>query len=56
MFDQTSIQQAFFSVQENHGCAGVDGVSIERFVERLSENLMELRRELAERSYFPLPH
>lgn len=55
MFDHTSLRQAFLSVQENHGCAGVDGVTIERFAERLTDNLVVLRHELADESYRPLP-
>lgn len=55
MFDHTSLQQAFLSVQENHGCAGVDGVSIERFAESLTENLVALRHELVKQTYRPLP-
>lgn len=55
MFDFTSLHTAFESVKENHGCAGVDGETIERFEEDLAGNLQKLRQELAEQTYFPLP-
>ena len=54
-FDHTSILSAFKAVKDNHGCAGVDGVTIERFEENLPANLEKLRQELAGRTYSPLP-
>lgn len=55
MFDHAALQRAFLAVRDNHGCAGVDGVTIDKFGECLTENLVELRRELAAESYRPLP-
>jgi len=55
MLDHTSLHTAFQSVQENHGCAGVDGVTIGQFEEDLTGNLVRLRNELAGRTYRPLP-
>lgn len=55
LFDHASLQTAFESVRDNHGCAGVDGVTIQLFEQNLSVNLARLRTELNERTYFPLP-
>lgn len=55
MFTYTSLHTAFQTVKDNHGCPGVDGVTIERFQEDLVGNLQKLRQELEERTYFPLP-
>ena len=49
------LSSAFHSVKENHGCAGVDGVTIERFEENLDLNLAKLQDELERQNYFPLP-
>jgi group II intron reverse transcriptase/maturase len=49
------LSSAFHSVKENHGCAGVDGLTIERFEENLDMNLARLQDELGRRIYFPLP-
>lgn len=49
------LSSAFQHVKENHGCAGVDGVTIERFEEKLDLNLARLQDELERQIYFPLP-
>ena len=54
-FNLHSLGFAFQAVKENHGCAGVDGVTIERFEKRLNENLKTLEDELTRHTYFPLP-
>jgi len=41
-------------VKENRGCAGIDGVSLEEFAQRLNENLKQLKGELENKSYKPL--
>ncbi|MBU1615856.1 group II intron reverse transcriptase/maturase [bacterium] len=46
---------AWQRVKENHGCAGVDGVSIEKFEARLKRNLLNIQTELQNRNYQPLP-
>lgn len=51
----SSLSSAFQSVKENHGCAGVDGVTIERFEQNLHGNLRALQDGLARGTYFPLP-
>ncbi|MCF6155452.1 MAG: RNA-directed DNA polymerase [Candidatus Brocadia sp.] len=51
----TSRYSAFQAVKENHGCAGVDGVTIEQYEGNLDINLRIMQRELAEQTYSPLP-
>jgi len=53
--DFNSLSTAFQQVKENHGCAGVDGVTIEEFEVDLSKNLSELANELKYKQYPPLP-
>ena len=53
--NHSSFFSAFQHVKENHGCAGVDGVTIERFEENLDMNLARLLDELERQIYFPLP-
>lgn len=50
-----SISTAFLQVKENHGCAGVDGITIEEFEIDLPKNLSELANELKHKQYSPLP-
>lgn len=49
------LSSAFQHVKENHGCAGVDGVTIERFEKNLDLNLARLQDEVEKQIYFPLP-
>ncbi len=53
--DHNDLTAAFQSVKENHGCAGVDGVTIEAFEAGLKTNIGALEYELARSTYFPLP-
>ena len=53
--NHSSLSSAFQHVKENHGCAGVDGVTIERFEKNLDLNLARLQDELVRQTYFPLP-
>lgn len=55
MFTSAALLTAFGAVKDNHGCAGVDGVTIARFEEDLVGNLTALRDELTDKTYFPLP-
>ncbi len=54
-WDYNSLSTAFFQVKENHGCAGVDGVTIGEFENDLPKNLAMLENELRQKTYFPLP-
>jgi len=49
------LHQAFRKVRANRGAAGIDAVSINRFEQNLEENLVELSRNLLDRTYEPLP-
>lgn len=42
MLNVSTLYSAFQQVKENHGCAGVDGVTIEEFEEELSVNLLRI--------------
>ncbi|MDI6736617.1 MAG: group II intron reverse transcriptase/maturase [bacterium] len=59
LFEQVSscenLSTAWGRVKENHGCAGVDGVTIEGFEKRLERNLKRLQTDLRNKSYHPLP-
>lgn len=50
-----SLSNSFHVVKENHGCAGVDGVTIEQYEGNLDINLKILHNEIIEQTYFPLP-
>ena len=54
-FDYHSLSAAFQAVKTNHGCAGVDGVTIEKFNANLQNNLLLLEQEILSGTYFPLP-
>lgn len=53
--NHSSLSSAFQHVKENHGCASVDGVTIEHFEKKLDLNLARLQDELERQIYFPLP-
>lgn len=58
-FDQlcslASLLSAWVRVEESDGCAGIDGVTLERFADNLDAELQLLSRELADGTYRPLP-
>jgi group II intron reverse transcriptase/maturase len=49
------LKGAFEDVKANHGCAGVDRVTIGQFQSKLDANLLALQCELERGTYFPLP-
>ena len=55
IIDRHALNSAFQAVKTNHGCAGVDGVTIEKFGADISGNLRLLAQEIASDTYFPLP-
>ncbi len=55
MLNFPSLISAFQRVKDNHGCAGVDGVTIEKFESDLNRNLLMLADEVKNKTYFPLP-
>lgn len=50
-----TLYQAFERVRENSGCRGVDGVTVEDFLENLETELDRLQDRLLRRLYHPLP-
>ncbi|MGH7643462.1 MAG: group II intron reverse transcriptase/maturase, partial [Candidatus Dormibacteria bacterium] len=49
------VWDAWLKVKEKGGAAGADGVTVERFEERLQDNLFRLWNRMASGSYFPGP-
>jgi len=49
------LELAFKKVRTNGGSAGPDGVSVEDFGVKLSDNLTELQAELKSKAYQPAP-
>jgi len=52
---RNGLYNAFLRVKENHGGAGVDGVTVDQFEEKLGSNLDRLAREIEGGTYAPLP-
>ena len=52
---EATLWDAWQRVHNNHGCAGVDRVSLQKFERSLSENLSLLAKGLLRESYRPLP-
>ena len=50
-----SLSSAFEKVKANHGCAGVDGVTVDDFGNDLDVNIKKLQIELGNNTYRPLP-
>lgn len=55
VFDLAFLSLAFQAVKANRGCAGVDGVTIDRFEQNLAENLKTLHAEFTTHTYRFLP-
>jgi CRISPR-associated protein Cas1 len=51
----STLYRAWDRVEENHGCAGVDNVSIEKYAASLEENIKRLQTALISGKYHPLP-
>ncbi|MBS1792182.1 MAG: CRISPR-associated endonuclease Cas1 [Acidobacteria bacterium] len=50
-----NLLSAWTRVEESDGCAGIDGVTLERFADDLDVELQRLGNELADGTYQPLP-
>src|SRR6202165_3825078 len=55
LIPKREVWEAFKSVKDNQGAAGVDGQSIEDFEANLSGNLYKLWNRMSSGSYFPPP-
>jgi group II intron reverse transcriptase/maturase len=53
--DLPSLRRAFARVQENHGCAGADGVSLPAFHATRDDSLATLRAAVENESYYAWP-
>src|SRR4030042_6245944 len=50
-----NLHDAFDRVEENHGCAGIDGQTIEEFAGGLDARLNRLREDILNHAYRTLP-
>lgn len=55
IINYAALSTTFLQVKENHGCAGVDGLTIAEFENDLPKNLAMLQDELLRKTYSPLP-
>ena len=55
VYSSSNLQAAWAKVYRNHGAAGVDRQSVERFAAHADHHLARLRQELREGRYQPLP-
>jgi CRISP-associated protein Cas1 len=51
----STLYRGWDRVEENHGCAGVDRVSVEKYGANLEENIGKLQQALVSGKYRPLP-
>ncbi len=50
---QEQVREAYKKVKSNKGSAGIDGISLQKYEERLEDNLYKLWNRLSSGSYFP---
>ena len=55
IYRMENLEGAFRQVKRNHGAPGIDGVTIETFEAKLSENLELIHKELKTKTYEPNP-
>ncbi len=55
LIEYNTLHNAFLQVKDNQGCAGVDGITISIFENKLNKNLSFIINELKDGSYSPLP-
>jgi len=55
IYKKKNLEMAWKKVKQNHGAAGIDGESIEKFEENLTKNLNKLQEELKNDIYKPKP-
>jgi RNA-directed DNA polymerase len=52
---KTLVWEAWLHVKANQGAAGIDGETVERFEEKLGDNLYRIWNRMSSGSYFPPP-
>ena len=55
IYNWQNLLEAWYRVEDNEGCAGIDGVTIDKFDLDLSDNLASIQNELMSQSYKPDP-
>lgn len=50
-----TLREAFNAVKRNKGAPGIDGITIEKYEEKLEENLIQLRTKVLNWTYKPTP-
>lgn len=50
-----TLREAFKAVKRNKGAPGIDGITIEKYEEKLEENLIQLRTKVLNWTYKPTP-
>src|SRR5690554_448550 len=55
IYQKENLAEAFKQVKRNHGAPGVDGVTVEKYESKLSENLELIQMELKTKTYAPSP-
>ncbi len=55
LLDRRVLYRAFLKVKAAKGAPGNDGQTINAFMEKVSENVIQLEKELKEKSYRPQP-
>lgn len=55
LVEAVNLHAAWQRVRDNHGCAGVDGITIEGFEAILDSNLSLLEEQITQGAYRPLP-
>lgn len=55
IYQKENLAEAFKQVKRNHGAPGVDGVTVEEYESKLSENLELIHVELKTKTYAPSP-
>lgn len=53
IYRNENLEEAFKQVKRNHGAPGIDGVTIEEYEARLSENIELVHKELKTKTYKP---
>lgn len=55
IYAMSNLVEAFKAVKKNKGAAGVDGITIAQYEEKLEDNLRVLEQKVKTKSYRPKP-